>query len=131
NGIWFRIVRNFFWSAVAGEFDVVVGNPPWVRWSNLPEMYRERIKPTCEQYAIFSATPFHGGNRGSIPLGRTKQFSCKINWLRRVVWKIFRFYATRFLRHWHFKSLHFLDRGPLYEPVGVGHSSIKLAQSFQ
>ena len=62
NGIWFRIVRNFFWSAVAGQFDVVVGNPPWVRWSNLPEEYRNRIKPTCEQYAIFSETPYHGGN---------------------------------------------------------------------
>jgi hypothetical protein len=62
NGIWFRIVRNFFWSAVAGHFDVVVGNPPWVRWSNLPEMYRNRIKPTCERYAIFSETPYHGGN---------------------------------------------------------------------
>lgn len=62
NGIWFRIVRNFFWSAVAGEFDVIVGNPPWVRWSNLPERYRERIKSTCEQYAIFSETPYHGGN---------------------------------------------------------------------
>lgn len=62
NGIWFRIVRNFFWSAVAGEFDLVVGNPPWVRWSSLPEHYRNRIKPTCERYAIFSETPFHGGN---------------------------------------------------------------------
>ena len=62
NGIWFRIVRNFFWSAVAGQFDLVIGNPPWVRWSNLPEMYRNRIKPTCEQYAIFSETPYHGGN---------------------------------------------------------------------
>lgn len=62
NGIWFKIVRNFFWSAVAGQFDVIVGNPPWVRWSNLPEQYRERIKPTCEQYTIFSETPYHGGN---------------------------------------------------------------------
>jgi hypothetical protein len=62
NGIWFRIVRNFFWSAVAGQFDVIVGNPPWVRWSNLPERYRERIKPTCERYTIFSETPYHGGN---------------------------------------------------------------------
>ncbi|MEY9671482.1 hypothetical protein ABIE93_001416 [Bradyrhizobium elkanii] len=62
NGIWFRIVRNFFWSAVAGQFDLVIGNPPWVRWSNLPELYRNRIKPTCERYAIFSETPFHGGN---------------------------------------------------------------------
>jgi hypothetical protein len=62
NGIWFRIVRNFFWSAVAGQFDVIVGNPPWVRWSNLPELYRDRIKPTCERYTIFSETPYHGGN---------------------------------------------------------------------
>ncbi|WP_417811962.1 Eco57I restriction-modification methylase domain-containing protein [Thalassospira alkalitolerans] len=62
NGIWFKIVRNFFWSATAGQFDVVVGNPPWVRWSNLPEAYRQRIKPTCEQYEIFSDSPYHGGN---------------------------------------------------------------------
>ncbi len=62
NGIWFRIVRNFFWSMTAGQFDAIVGNPPWVRWSNLPEAYRNRAKPTCEKYAIFSDTKFHGGN---------------------------------------------------------------------
>lgn len=62
NGIWFRIVRNFFWSATAGQFDVIAGNPPWVRWSKLPPMYRDRAKPTCEQYDIFSDTPHHGGN---------------------------------------------------------------------
>jgi len=62
NGIWFRIVRNFFWSATAGQFDAIVGNPPWVRWSNLPETYRHRAKPTCEKYTIFSDTKFHGGN---------------------------------------------------------------------
>ncbi|MGH8085245.1 MAG: Eco57I restriction-modification methylase domain-containing protein [Lysobacter sp.] len=62
NGIWFRIVRNFFWSATAGKFDVIVGNPPWVRWSRLPEAYRNRVKPTCEQYDIFSKTKHHGGN---------------------------------------------------------------------
>ena len=62
NGIWFRIVRNFFWSATAGEFHLIVGNPPWVRWSKLPEAYRDRARPTCEQYDIFSSTPHHGGN---------------------------------------------------------------------
>lgn len=56
NGIWFRIVRNFFWSATAGTFDVVVGNPPWVRWSRLPQTYRDRVKDTCEQYDIFAKT---------------------------------------------------------------------------
>lgn len=62
NGIWFRIVRNFFWSATAGKFDIVIGNPPWVRWSKLPDLYRERVKPTCEKYGIFSKTKRHGGN---------------------------------------------------------------------
>ncbi|WP_375263415.1 N-6 DNA methylase [Palleronia sp.] len=62
NGIWFRIVRNFFWSASAGRFDYVIGNPPWVRWSKLPEAYRQRVKPTCEHYGIFSRTKRHGGN---------------------------------------------------------------------
>jgi SAM-dependent methyltransferase len=62
NGIWFRVVRNFFWSATAGHFDCLVGNPPWVRWSKLPEAYRERVKPTCERYGIFSKNKRHGGN---------------------------------------------------------------------
>lgn len=62
NGIWFRIVRNFFWSATAGKFDAIVGNPPWVRWSSLPEAYRNRVKSVCEGYDIFSKTKHHGGN---------------------------------------------------------------------
>lgn len=62
NGIWFRIVRNFFWSATAGKFDYILGNPPWVRWSKLPEAYRARVKPTCEKYGIFSKNKRHGGN---------------------------------------------------------------------
>lgn len=62
NGIWFRVVRNFFWSATAGHFDCIIGNPPWVRWSKLPDLYRERVKPTCEQYGIFSKNKRHGGN---------------------------------------------------------------------
>ncbi|WP_220491127.1 Eco57I restriction-modification methylase domain-containing protein [Pseudoalteromonas sp. SG43-4] len=62
NGIWFRIIRNFFWSATAGQFDLIVGNPPWVRWSALPIDYREKVKTTCEEYEIFSETKFHGGN---------------------------------------------------------------------
>lgn len=80
NGIWFRIVRNFFWSATAGEFDLVVGNPPWVRWSKLPEAYRERVKPTCEQYGIFSRNKRHGGNELDISAMITYTVADK--WLR-------------------------------------------------
>ncbi|OIR19523.1 putative regulator PrlF [mine drainage metagenome] len=80
NGIWFRIVRNFFWSATAGKFDVIVGNPPWVRWSRLPEAYRERVKPTCEQYDIFSKTGHHGGNELDISAMIT--YTTGDKWLR-------------------------------------------------
>lgn len=62
NRIWCRILRNYFASVAVGQFDLIVGNPPWVRWSKLPDGYRALIKPTCESYRIFSDTPYHGGN---------------------------------------------------------------------
>ncbi len=60
--VWCRIIRNYFASVAVGRFECVVGNPPWVRWSRLPESYRQRVKPTCDWYDIFSSTPFFGGN---------------------------------------------------------------------
>lgn len=80
NGIWFRIVRNFFWSATAGHFDCIVGNPPWVRWSKLPDAYRQRVKPTCEGYGIFSDNKRHGGNELDISAMITYTTSDK--WLK-------------------------------------------------
>ncbi|OWK41164.1 N-6 DNA Methylase [Pseudomonas oleovorans subsp. oleovorans] len=80
NGIWFRIVRNFFWSATAGEFDVVIGNPPWVRWSKLPELYRERVMPTCRDYDIFSSTPHHGGNE--LDISAMISYTVSDKWLK-------------------------------------------------
>ncbi|MEY2343178.1 N-6 DNA methylase [Acidithiobacillus sp. IBUN Pt1247-S3] len=80
NGIWFRIVRNFFWSATAGHFDCIVGNPPWVRWSKLPDAYRQRVKPTCEHYGIFSKNKRHGGNELDISAMITYTTSDK--WLK-------------------------------------------------
>lgn len=80
NGIWFRIVRNFFWSATAGQFDVVVGNPPWVRWSKLPELYRERVKPTCDEYDIFSSNKRHGGNE--LDISAMISYTVSDKWLK-------------------------------------------------
>ncbi len=62
NRIWCRIIRNYFASIAVGQADFIVSNPPWVRWSELPEAYRNRIKPTCQKFDIFSKTPFFGGN---------------------------------------------------------------------
>ncbi|MBM4447545.1 MAG: hypothetical protein FJ023_09445 [Chloroflexi bacterium] len=60
--IWCRIVRNYFASVAVGKCQFVAGNPPWVRWSELPARYTQRIKPTCDEYNIFSTDRYFGGN---------------------------------------------------------------------
>ena len=60
--IWCRIVRNYFASVAVGKCQVVASNPPWVRWAELPERYRTRIQPTCQDYGIFSQDRYFGGN---------------------------------------------------------------------
>ncbi|MCM8781296.1 MAG: N-6 DNA methylase, partial [Candidatus Omnitrophica bacterium] len=57
NGIWARIIKNAFAPLFVGEFDYVVGNPPWVNWENLPEEYRLETKPLWISYGLFP----HGG----------------------------------------------------------------------
>jgi methylase of polypeptide subunit release factors len=61
NGIWARIVCNFLTTANLGKFDVVVGNPPWIDWKNLPQGYREEIKDLCISRHLFSGDGRTGG----------------------------------------------------------------------
>lgn len=37
-----------------GEVDVIVGNPPWVNWETLPQVYRDATRPLWEQYGLFA-----------------------------------------------------------------------------
>ena len=61
NGIWVRILSNFFTTACLGKFSIVFGNPPWIDWKNLPEAYRERIKTICTERGLFSGAGRTGG----------------------------------------------------------------------
>ncbi|MEI4550343.1 Eco57I restriction-modification methylase domain-containing protein [Pseudoalteromonas spongiae] len=61
NGIWARIVTNFLTTANLGRFDLVVGNPPWIDWKNLPTNYRERVKSLCVERHLFSGDGITGG----------------------------------------------------------------------
>ena len=54
NGIWARIIKNAFAPLFVGQFDMVVGNPPWVNWEALPDNYREETKPLWVNYGLFS-----------------------------------------------------------------------------
>lgn len=39
-------------------YDLVIGNPPWVRWDYLPEEYRKATLPLWRAYGLFSLTGF-------------------------------------------------------------------------
>ncbi|WP_254492604.1 Eco57I restriction-modification methylase domain-containing protein [Bartonella sp. B1099] len=61
NGIWARIITNYLTTSKIGMFDIVVGNPPWVDWKNLPSHYREKIKSLGITKTIFSGDARTGG----------------------------------------------------------------------
>jgi hypothetical protein len=41
--------------------DLVVGNPPWVKWSNLPPEYAASIRPRCLELGIVADSAWVGG----------------------------------------------------------------------
>ena len=53
DGIWVRIVSNFMLIARLSSFDMIVGNPPWVKWEHLPAAYTRKIKEFCDIRHIF------------------------------------------------------------------------------
>ncbi|WP_347244976.1 DNA methyltransferase [Thermogutta sp.] len=59
NGLWARLLKNNFAPLTVGEFDYIVGNPPWVNWEHLPDGYRNGTKDLWERYRL--AGTFKGG----------------------------------------------------------------------
>ncbi|WP_243030043.1 Eco57I restriction-modification methylase domain-containing protein [Thermus altitudinis] len=53
NGLWARLLKNNFAPLTVGQFDYIIGNPPWINWEHLPDGYRQAIKPIWERYGLF------------------------------------------------------------------------------
>lgn len=66
DGIWIRISTNFMLIARLNSFDLIVGNPPWVKWEHLPSMYANKIKELCNIKHIFSSDGQFGGTQLNI-----------------------------------------------------------------
>lgn len=66
DGLWPRVLRNAFMPAFIGRFDLVVGNPPWANWENLPTAYRERTRTLWESSGLF----VHGGMAAMLGAGK-------------------------------------------------------------
>ena len=45
-------MKNSFAPFFAGEFDYVVGNPPWIAWENLPSDYRNATRDLWNAYGL-------------------------------------------------------------------------------
>lgn len=61
DGIWVRIATNYMLIARLSEFDIIVGNPPWVKWEHLPTTYADKIKDLCYDRHLFSGAGMFGG----------------------------------------------------------------------
>lgn len=60
DGIWLRIVTNYMLVARVNHIDMIVGNPPWVKWEFLPQVYAEKIKSLCLARHLFSGQTYMG-----------------------------------------------------------------------
>ena len=54
NGVWARIIKNYFAPLFVGKADYIAGNPPWVRWGYLPQQYRTDVKPLWRKYGLLT-----------------------------------------------------------------------------
>lgn len=61
NSIWLKIIGNYLKTGAIRDVDCITGNPPWVRWSNLPDTYKLLIKNNCKVDGIFSNDKNSGG----------------------------------------------------------------------
>lgn len=60
DGIWIRIASNFMLIARIKNIDLIIGNPPWVKWEYLPQNYAEKIKSLCIDRHLFSGQTYMG-----------------------------------------------------------------------
>lgn len=54
DGIWAHYIKNAFAPVYVGQFDYVVGNPPWIRWGYLADEYRRLTLKLWHSYGLFS-----------------------------------------------------------------------------
>jgi len=101
--IWCRIVKNNFSPRGFAPFSFIVGNPPWVRWSRLPQTYRNRVKAFCNYYGLVSGRGYSGGIESDISTVIT--FSAADNWLKLngiisflITWPVFKSASARGFR---------------------------------
>jgi hypothetical protein len=63
--VWAGIIENAFAPLFAGRFSTVVGNPPWLTWTKLPERWRQESEVVWKRYGLWKV-PVEDGARDSL-----------------------------------------------------------------
>ncbi len=66
NGIWCSILADRFAAGAIPPSSHICGNPPWVKWSNLPKDYAQSIQQHCRSLGVFSRDNWVGGIESDI-----------------------------------------------------------------
>lgn len=66
NGIWCAILADRFAAGAIPPSSHICGNPPWVKWSNLPKDYAQSIQQHCRGLGVFSTDKWVGGIESDI-----------------------------------------------------------------
>jgi SAM-dependent methyltransferase len=66
DGLWARLLQNNFAPLVAGPFDCIVGNPPWINWEHLPDQYRSELQTLWRE--MQAGGPVYLGKKWDISL---------------------------------------------------------------
>lgn len=66
NGIWCSILADRFAAGAIPPSAHICGNPPWVKWSNLPKDYAQSIQEHCRGLGVFSTDKWVGGIESDI-----------------------------------------------------------------
>lgn len=66
NGIWCSILADRFAAGAIPPSTHICGNPPWVKWSNLPKDYAQSIQKHCRGLGVFSTDKWVGGIESDI-----------------------------------------------------------------
>jgi hypothetical protein len=69
NGVWARIIENNFAPLFAGQFDVVVGNPPWLTWTKAPKSWRQAGEILWKRYGLWRVPDQAGRRNKSLASG--------------------------------------------------------------
>jgi N-6 DNA Methylase len=59
DGLWIPILKNSFAPVYSeGQYEFVIGNPPWVSWKSMSKSYRELTLPIWLSYDIFDKSAY-------------------------------------------------------------------------